>query len=308
MVGWIDPLIKIIQFVVRHHFILMIDKIACVKILVMKKILLAFDGTHFSEGAFEFARRMNENSPVLLTGVFLPQIDYANVWSYAGGTAGNLFIPLFEDEDAEAVQKNIARFESLCQKSGIDYRVHKNFFDFALPGLKKETRFADLMIIGSESFYENLGINQPNESIKDALHASECPVLVVPEKFQYPERNILTYNGSDDSVYAIKQFTYLFPELCRNTTLLVYAKEEAGKELPDEVYIEELAARHFPDLTLMNLPVNPKKYFETWASEKKGSILISGSFSRSVFSQMFKKSFVTDVIRDHKLPVFIAHR
>lgn len=275
----------------------------------MKKILLAFDGIHFSEGAFEFARHMNEQFPVLLTGVFLPQIDYANLWSYSVGTAGNIVVPLLEDdEDAEAVQKNIARFESLCQKNDIDYRVNKNFLDFALPGLKKETRFADLLIIGSESFYENLGLNEPNESIKDALHTSECPVLVVPEVFEFPQSNILTYNGSDDSVYAIKQFAYLFPDLCRNTTLLVYVKEESGKELPDEAYIEELAARHFSDLTLMNPRIDPKKFFATWAIERKGSILISGAFSRSAFSQMFKKSFVNDIIRDHKLPVFIAHR
>ena len=39
----------------------------------MKKILIAFDGTHFSDGAFEFARRVNELQPILLTGVFLPQ-------------------------------------------------------------------------------------------------------------------------------------------------------------------------------------------------------------------------------------------
>jgi len=274
----------------------------------MKKILLAFDGTHFSEGAFEFARRMNERFPILITGVFLPQIDYANVWSYAEGVSGPLFVPLLEGEDGEAVQKNIAKFESLCQNNNINYRVHKKISDFALPGLKKETRFADLLIIGSESFYENLGVNKLNESVKDALHASECPVLVVPEKFEFPKSNILAYDGSDDSVYAIKQFTYLFPELCNNKTLLVYAKEKDEKELPDEVYVEELAARHFPDLALSKLLINPKKFFNTWAKEKQASILISGAFSRSVFSQIFKKSFVTDVIRDHKLPVFIAHR
>ncbi|MFI5185128.1 MAG: universal stress protein [Chitinophagales bacterium] len=274
----------------------------------MKKILLAFDGTNFSEGAFEFAKRMNEQSPILVVGVFLPQINYANVWSYAEGVAGSLFIPLLEKEDTIAVQKNIAEFESLCQKNNMEYRTHRNFSDFALPMLKKETRFADLLIIGSESFYENLGINQPNESLKDTLHDSECPVLVVPEIFEFPESNILTYNGTDDSVYAIRQFTYLFPELCKNKTLLVYAKEEHEKEFPDVVYIEELAARHFPDLTLFRLPANPKQFFHKWASEKKASVLISGAFNRSIFSHMFKKSFVADVIRDHKLPVFVAHR
>jgi len=273
----------------------------------MKKILLAFDGTHFSEGAFEFARQMNVKSPILLTAAFLPQIDYANVWSYAQATAGPLFIPLIEEEDAALVHKNIARFELLCQNNNIDYRVHKDFTEFALPALKKETRFADLLIVGSESFYENLGINEPNESLKDALHSAECPVLVVPEKFQFPKTNVLTYNGSNDSVFAIKQFAYLFPEFCRNETLLVYSKAEPGEKLPDEEYIEELAGRHFPNLTIMKLQLNPKKYFSSWLLDRKASILVSGAFSRSVFSQMFKKSFITDVITDHKLPVFIAH-
>ena len=37
----------------------------------MKKILLAFDGTHFSNGAFQFARELNELEPALVTGAFL---------------------------------------------------------------------------------------------------------------------------------------------------------------------------------------------------------------------------------------------
>ncbi|MES1223638.1 MAG: hypothetical protein ABUT20_49540 [Bacteroidota bacterium] len=100
----------------------------------MKKILLAFDGSHFSEGAFEFARVLNERKRILLTGVFLPQVDYANLWSYSGGgMSGNTFIPLLEDEDARAVEKNIKRFESLCKSNGIEYRVHNDFSEFALP-------------------------------------------------------------------------------------------------------------------------------------------------------------------------------
>src|SRR5689334_24848108 len=105
----------------------------------MKKILLAFDGSHFSEGAFEFAKKINERKRILLTGVFLPQVDYANLWSYSGGgMSGNTFIPLLEDEDAEAVAKNIERFKLACLKNDIEFRVHNDFTEFALPGLKKE--------------------------------------------------------------------------------------------------------------------------------------------------------------------------
>jgi len=275
----------------------------------MRKILLAFDGTNFSRGAFDFARRMNLHSPILLTGVFLPQVNYANLWSYAGTAAvAPMFIPMVEDEDAAAIEKNIARFEALCDRNMIEYRVHKDFTDFALPALIKETRFADLLIVGSESFYENLGLNELNESVKDALHGSECPVLVVPEKFEFPQSNILAYDGSDDAVFAIKQFAYLCPELCSNNTLLIYAREDANKEIPDKRYIEELSVRHFSKLSLLKLEINPREFFTKWMAKQKGAILISGAFNRSIFSVMFKKSFVTDVIKDHKLPVFVAHR
>ena len=73
-------------------------------------------------------------------------------------------------------------------------------------------------------------------------------------------------------------------------------------------YIVELATQHFSDLTFYKLEIDPKKYFSAWIEDRKASILVSGSFSRSAFSQMFKKSFVAEIIRAHTMPVFIAHK
>ncbi len=274
----------------------------------MRKILLAFDDKNFSDGAFEFAKKLNEKTPILLTGVFLPHLNYSNLWSYADGVGGPIFVPVLDDSESEEIDRNMQRFEDLCLKNSIEYRVRKDFVDLALPELKKETRFADLLIIGGESFYENMGTGEPNNYLKEALHGVECSVVVVPEKFEFPNINLLTYDGTDSSVFAIKQFAYLFPEFLNNKTILVYANDKERDSIPDEPYIEELASRHFGDLTVTKLDVNPKKSFATWISEKKGSVIISGSFGRSSISRLFKKSFITDVIKDHRLPVFIAHR
>ena len=275
----------------------------------MKKIILAFDGGHFSEGAFEFAKQMNSVQPILLTGIFLPQVDYANLWSYANGSAGGLFIPLMEDADTDIIEQNMKRFQKLCAANNIENRLHKDFFDFTLPALKKETRFADLVILGSESFYKNFGSEEPNDYLKDALHTAECAVVVAPEEIHYPETNILAFDGSASSVFAIKQFAYIFPDLCKNKTLLIYAKNrEDGIHFPDEAYIEELAARHFPDLSLFKLNFNPRKYLATWLADKKDAILVTGAFGRSFFSRLLKPGFVSQVINAHKIPVFITHR
>jgi hypothetical protein len=273
----------------------------------MKKVIIAFDSTHFSEGAFEFARRLHELSPILLTGVFLPQSIVSGMWSYADAMAGPAIIPMYSEEQAMMIEKNAERFSKLCIGNGIDFRIHKDDADFALPELKKETRFADLLIIGSEKFYEDLGTDKPNEYLKEALHNVECPVLLVPEKFDFPKSIILTYDGSEESVYAIKQFAYLFPELCNEKVLLVYADEDKEEDFPDKIHIEELAARHFSNLTFYKLDFSPKKYFASWIEEEKSSMLVCGSYGRSGLSQLMKKSFVNEVISDHMLPVFIAH-
>jgi nucleotide-binding universal stress UspA family protein len=273
----------------------------------MKKIILAFDSTNFSEGAFEFARQLNLLHPILLSGIFLPQAAISNLWSYADVGGGPL-VPLVEPADATIIKKNIAHFEQLCQQNNIEYRVHKDYFDMVLPQLKKESRYADLLILGSEVFYETIGAHLPNQYLEDAIHDVRCAVLLVPEKYEFPQSIILAYDGSEESVFAIKQFAYLFPELSQKEAVLVYASEKKEEDFPDKVQIEELVASHFSNLTLTKLAINPAKHFCTWVSDKKSALLVSGSYGRSGLSQLFKKSFVKEVIAAHRVPVFIAHK
>jgi nucleotide-binding universal stress UspA family protein len=272
----------------------------------MKKVLLAFDGKHFSEGAFEFARKLNELQPILLTGVFLPASVFSSMWTYTDAITG-IYAPMIDEEDTEKMEQNIEKFEKHCRNNDIDYRVHKGFSDYALPNVEKESIFADLLIIGSEVFFENKGTKSPNNYLQDALHSIKCAAVLVPEKFDFPESIVLAYDGSDDSVFAIKQFAYLFPELCNKEVLLVYASEDKDADFPDKIEMEELAARHFSNLTLCKLDINPGRYFSTWISEKKSALLVSGSYKRSGVSQLFKKSFIKDVIAKHELPIFVSH-
>ena len=272
---------------------------------------MIFDATQYSEGAFNFVRQLNEIQPVLAVGVFVPQVDYASLWSYAsaaGAATGGIFIPLLEEADTQIIEDNILKFQSECQKNGITYRVHKDFFDFALPALKKETQFADLAVISGELYYRNVSESSQFEYLKDALQSAECPVVIVPESYNFPLSCILAYDGSQESIFAIKQFAYLFPEWTNQPTLLVYADENEDRDFPYKEYIVELATQHFKNLSFYKLDVDPKRYFTTWIRERPSSILVCGSFGRSGLSLMFKRSFVTDIIRDHKVPVFIAHK
>lgn len=272
----------------------------------MKKVLLSFDGNHFSNGAFDFARKMNELEPILLVGVFLPPADYTQAWSYAY-SGSSVYIPLVENRDPMLVKNTIDIFETMCLDNGIEFRIHQDISSFALKELQKETRYADLMILGSQQFYENLGLEKPNEYLRDALHDTECPVVAVPDTSSFPESIVLAYDGSRSSVHAIKSFTALFPHLCNKKTVLIYAERKPGEGMPEEKLIRELCANHFSNISFRELYGDVKKDLNTWLSSIEKPLLVSGAYGRSGISQLFQKSFITNVIAEHQVPVFIAH-
>ena len=278
----------------------------------MKKVILINDSRHFSEGSFEFLRQLNDKDPLLVTGIFLPQSTFASVLSYAAaangmGTTG--YFPAVEPDEEADIETAVRGFQEKCIHNGINFRIHEDARQVTLPTLRLESRFADLIVISGELFFQRVGMTEPPlEYIREVIKAAECPVLIVPEKFTFPEKIILAYDGSEESVYTIKQFAYLFPELTAKPVLLVYADENMENPIPHESYIEELAARHFPDLNFMKLNIDPKKQFEVWIRDRKDNILICGSLGRSALSHFFRKGFAAGVIRNKELPVFVAHR
>ncbi len=274
----------------------------------MKKLIIALDGQHFPQGAFEFVKNINAKSKILLAGIFLSPVDYSKVLAYTG-LDGISLMPewLVKNEEDEVVNKNISLFDEACEKEGIDYRIHKDTDLMALSSLIEETRFADALLVSSELFYENVQKEQPNLYLEEVLKKAECPVMLIQEEYIEPSQIILTYDGSESSVFAIKQFSYVYPELAeKNTILLSIGNHE--EELPDYNMITELVSRHYPNLKIQSLHMNSKRDFTQWVSGQPASFIVLGAFSRSLFSQLFKKSFASDVIRNIKMPIFISHK
>ena len=274
----------------------------------MKKLIIALDGQHFPRGAFEFVKSINATTKVLLAGVFLSPVDYSKVLAYTG-MEGMALMPewLMKNDDDLLVNKNISLFKKACTAEGIEFRIHKDTDLMAIASLIDETRFADALLVSSDLFYENVSKEQPNFYLEEVLKKAECPVLLVPENYEEPGQVILTYDGNESSVFAIKQFAYVFPGLTKKETILLSITHHED-DLPEYSLITELVSRHFSDLKIQPLHLKNKKDFNEWMMGRPNSFIVMGSFSRSIFSQLFRKSFASEVIHDIKMPIFIAHK
>jgi hypothetical protein len=274
----------------------------------MKKVIISLDGQHFPKGTFEFIKSINLKKKILLAGVFLSPVDYSKLLAYTG-LEGITIMPewLVKNEDDVLVNKNINLFKEVCIAEGIEFRIHKDTDLMAISSLIEETRFADVLLISSDLFYANVSKQQPNFYLEEVLKRAECPVMLIPENFEEPAQIVLAYDGSESAVFAIKQFAYLFPELVnKETTLLSIVQHE--DEMPEYSLVTELAGRHYSDLKIETMHLKQKKDFAQWMTGKPNSFIVMGAFSRSMFSQLFKKSFATDVIHDIKMPLFISHK
>jgi len=272
----------------------------------MKKIAIPFEGDHFPEGSLDLVRKLNELAPVWLGATFVPEVDYSELWSMSGGIAGAVFVPETLDED-EVMIRNGAKLEEFCRDYSIKLSVHKDRLDFALPLIRKEARFSDLMLLSASHFFDNISQRQPNSYMKDILHTAECPVLLLPDTAWLPDNIVMAYDGTPGSVTAIKHFAYLFPELADRKVTIVHLGNGKDEPMPEQAYIEELAANHFSFPRLLNLGMDQESFFSRWLPAQEKPWLVTGSYGRSDMSQLFTRSFVAGLIREHRIPLFVKH-
>lgn len=272
----------------------------------MKKILFALDERGFSPNAFDYICRLNEREKILVTGIYIPAFINALAWTEPDGDAASEGTDT-PPQDQSIDKRNFEAFIAACDKAQIEHRVHDDVCYSIVEGVEKETRFADLFVIGFESYYKYSGEDYVHEELRDIVKTAECPVLLVPEKAAFPDNVVVAYDGSASSVYAMKMFGYVLPTLTSLKTMIAYA-DLSAERMPDEDFIKELGARHFPDLDFALLQFEPRKYFTAWLQDRPNSLLVTGALGRSDLSQLFRKSFISELLKTHSIPVFITHR
>jgi hypothetical protein len=239
-------------------------------------------------------------------GLFFLPVGYARL---AFSTVRTDIDPIIAEElhKLQVVEKHKAQFAHQCEQHNIRYDVHDNNSDWDKDLLIKESRFADLIVISGDQFYVGTDGKQPSSILREALQGAECPVVVVPDQFNDIEHLYMAYDGSKESMYAIKQFCYLFPQLIDLPTEIVYVKDDASNGMPDLESLKQFTRLKLDSMSFSKLHFKPDEHFATWIGDKTHVMLISGSFGQSYLHYAFKKSFSESVIRQHKLPIFIAH-
>ena len=272
----------------------------------MNQLLFVCAGKEFPQGAFNFLVSLQQQEPVHVLGLFFNPID---IDATVAATQLPMKAPYdrLREREHEIMSANKELFATQCERHHIQYKILPCDEQWDKAILVKESRFSDVLLLSGELFYADISLQQPNVYLNEALCGAECPVLVIPEDFKQCDHLLMGYDGSRESLFAIKQFCYLFPHLTDLPTEMVYARDESSEDIPDLERLRQYTRQHFDAMGFSKLPFKAGHYFATWIGEKKHAMLVSGSYGRSTFSYLAKRSFAEQVIHEHKIPVFIAH-
>jgi hypothetical protein len=276
----------------------------------VKNILLAVNAAKPEMNAIDFSCYIASLSHSKLTGVFLENVREPRVpelRTFHGlpfvETIVSGDIP--ENEEREkSCQNNIRLFGEACVNRGVCNCTHVAR-GVPVQEMIGQSRFADLMILNPETSFQSETENTPTAFAKDVMAKSECPVILAPLSFEGVDELLFAYDGSASSVFAIKQFTYLFPELKDKRVLILQVNDDSSRI--DHNQIESLVKAHYTDVSFRVLQGKAGDELFGYLLGKRNVFVVMGAFGRSPFSDLFRPSAARLIVKVINLPIFIAH-
>jgi nucleotide-binding universal stress UspA family protein len=278
----------------------------------MEKILLVIDAKNLDMNALDFACFIGRLTHSKITGVFLenlvahekPVFKQYQSSSYLDWEIDTT-TPEYKDKQS-STETNIAFFKEACEKRGVRSCIHR---DRGLPSSEviEESRYADLIIADAATSFNKRFEGTPTEFLKDILKNAECPVIIAPETFEGIDEIIFTYNGSKSSAFAMKQFTYLFPELCDKRAIVLQVNDEGTWADPNKYNVKEWMQNHYSAIGFEVLEGDTEDKLFDYLFKRKNIFLVMGAYGRSAVSRFFKHSHADLLINTVTQPIFIAH-
>lgn len=269
----------------------------------MKNIITVLDANHSSRGAIDLSCYLAKLTHGKLTGIFpdYPSDNHSAFSRFIDDTAPYVVL---SKQKAEAVENAIKHFRQACLQQEVHCSVRR---DNEEPGgdLITESLFADILVVDESVSFSEEDSSVPSEFITHILAQARCPVIKASASFDIIEEIIFAYDGTYASLFAIKQFTYLFPELKDRKIFVVEVTDKGQMDEPKR--LAESLGDYYSEIVYETLQGNAADRLLEIVMSKQKALLVIGAFGRGVLSSFFKSSAADTIIKLASNPVFIAH-
>lgn len=277
----------------------------------MPRILLAFDGLHYSESAQRYAIEWASQGKWHLSGLFLDDPTHTGFAIYSAVTEDGVStsqLSKFTREDERKRQAAAARFEQACRQAHVGFEVHHPT-QHALDVLLQESLYADLLIVQSDLQFMHHEEAFPSRFVSQVLSRSQCPVLLVPPAYVQVDAFLLLFDGTAESFQSFKSFSCVFSAFAHMPHELISIKTVGGsKHLENHRSVKLWCHQHFPHTHIEVSEGLPQVELDAYmTSAHRNYLCVTAAYGRSSVSRWFSESMADHLHRTFSIPVFVQH-
>jgi len=258
----------------------------------MEKILLAIDAVNLDTKSLDFACYLSRLTKSKVTGVFLENFIETNRF--------------YHEQREQIIESNILLFKEACASREVCHTFHRDR-GFPAKALIDESRYADIIVIPPGISFSKKNEGALSEFMVNVLKNAESAVIIAPEINTEIDEIIFTYDGSSSSLFAIKQFTYLFPECSNKKVTILQVNKNGEWEDRNKHKLMEWLKDHYMHLTFEAHKEDGTNSLFDVVFKRNNSFIVMGAYGRNQFSQLFKPSHANFLIKTIAQPIFIAH-
>jgi nucleotide-binding universal stress UspA family protein len=281
----------------------------------MEKLLVIMDSSEININTIRFAAYLTKLTHSKLTGIFLDNPEPAEVQEVimsettdsSGMVLESVVISKTSDDGSgeKMKEENIRIFRDVAEQEGVQVVVEP--VDISTPEIIKKTRFADILVIDAKTQFYGIDQGGISRFVKEALQDAECPVIIAPEDFESIDNIVFCYNGIKSSVFAIKQFMYLFPQLTYKRTKVINLNLETEHSAADEKEFGDWLKYHFKDVEFLSMNDEAVPAFFNYLVKKRNDFVVMGAYGKGLLASFFGNDGNEDTGRTASLPLFISH-
>lgn len=177
-----------------------------------RRLLVALDGTRFSDAAAELGLRWSLDIGASLSGLAIvdePAIQKPEAMSIGASHYAAKAHERRLREASTAVDAILQAFERRCRDAGVACEsLHGQ--GTPLDVILEESHRFDLILMGSHTYFEFATRETEDHVLDEVLRHSPRPIVATPDRLPAGERIVIAYDGSDAAARALQSFQMLY--------------------------------------------------------------------------------------------------
>lgn len=278
---------------------------------MIKSILLAIDGSVFSESVLQYGLQSAKEFQATLRVLTVIDIRIFE-WAVAIGVEG--FAPVipstaYQEESKQLLDQKadevLKKTEKILSDQGVQFSLEKESGN-PVDVICEKARFVDMVIMGARGEFARWNAKMLGATLEATTRLSIKPVMVVPKDFRPISKIMVAYDGSKNASKALTLAGHFAASLQAPLDILnINSSSDAGNAILSDA-LEYLSAFDLPSTEKHVVEGEPASKIVETAHDFHDDLIVIGSYGHSRIREAILGSTTVQVMRNSDIPILMA--